>query len=285
MIRNRFLMHTYWLLAILGIILALEMNSKAAETRTIVAIIDTGLDLDDPRFKNVLCSEGHRDLTGVGMSDTMGHGTFVAGLIQRYAESEGKYCLLIVKYYLQYASGVQDTERMTKAVEYALKKGAKFINISSGGDAFQITEYDLMKDHPSTTFVVAAGNNHKDVESPKHEYYPAAYRLNNVIVVGSTNGESGEIADFSNYGSRVDVWENGVSLFSTEINWVCEHNRTGYLIDEHKKKLKLSGCCGYQSGTSFSTAVHTGKLIKSYVHEATKMGCQDHSCLVHKKYN
>jgi subtilisin family serine protease len=282
-------MHSYWLLAILGLILALEINSKAEETRTKIAIIDTGLDLDDYRFKNVLCSEGHKDLTGVGISDTIGHGTFVAGLVQRYAgkESEGKYCIVIIKYYLQWATGAMDANRMTQAIKHATEIGAKFINISSGGESFRMSEYDLIKDNPSSLFIVAAGNNSMNVETPGHEYYPAAYRLKNIVVVGSVRNDGTGVADFSNYGDKVDAWEPGVGVFSTEINWVCEHETKGMLdyAEESRKKLGLSGCCGYQSGTSFSTAIHTGKLVRQLVNEGAKMGCQDHSCSVRKKYN
>ena len=64
-----------------------------------IAIIDTGLDLSDPRFAGHICNKGHRNfiLDNDNTEDNNGHGTHIAGLIRSNA-GEGNYCFLIYKF-------------------------------------------------------------------------------------------------------------------------------------------------------------------------------------------
>lgn len=207
-----------------------------------VAIVDTGLDLSDSRFSSHLCALGHKDLTDKGLQDKIGHGTHVAGIIQKYAK-DANYCMLIYKYYLNEGDTRNNLYREIGAFYLAIQNGANIINFSSGGSNFNEEEYLIIKNNPKVLFVVAAGNDHQDLDKPGENYYPASYRLKNIISVGNLN-EDGTIANNSNYGSFLS-WELGTNIVSTI---PCKENV----------------CTQSMSGTSMATAVKTGKILKTY---------------------
>lgn len=213
--------------------------SAETDSRIKVAVIDTGLDLKDPRFKDVLCKTGHQDFTGTSLADTHGHGTHIAGIIAS-APFHEQFCLIIMKYYVESASGMQNMNRERAAVAAALILGARFVNISGGGDVADAVERMMMADNPNTTFIVAAGNNGEDYTN---KYYPAAYKLKNVIPVGNLdcdrNGK-GSPARTSNFGPGV-IWRCGMNIKST----------------------LPGGKRGWMSGTSQAAAVTTASILNA----------------------
>lgn len=207
-----------------------------------VAVIDTGLDLGDARFKDVLCKTGHRDYTGYGIKDTVGHGTHIAGLIKQYAGNAG-YCLIIYKWYDKNLRGSTLFNNELQAMFQAVSDGATIINFSGGGNSSPNNMESVVAGMaPQVTFVVAAGNEHRDAVT----YYPAHWALDNdnIVVVGGLD-VNGKISLTSNYGSIVKVWEQGEQVYST-----FPGNDYGYL-----------------KGTSPATAIHTGKLIKQRLYK------------------
>lgn len=212
-------------------------TSCSAETRPRVVIIDSGLDITDSRFRDVLCLDGHRDFTGEGIEDYIGHGTHVAGLIKKYATSSN-YCLMIVKYYSAKITDNWASRLSLLAFRHSFDYSPKMINYSSGGSNFDEFEYNLIRANPHTLVVAAAGNFGVKL-SPRLCYYPACYDLPNIIQVGSLDRQ-GNRSTMSNYGSIVEAMEVGEDVLSTLPN----------------------GQEGEMSGTSMAAAVHTGKLIK-----------------------
>lgn len=197
-----------------------------------VAIVDTGLDLTDPRFTPYLCKEGHRDFTGEGIKDINGHGTHIAGIAK---SNEKCYCLVILKYYTDRDSAELNLMHSIDAFEEAVKYD--IVNFSSSGSEPNDYEYQLIKSHPNTLFVVAAGNNKRNLDL--YPTYPGCYNLKNIILVGNKGSSS------SNYGNAVKAWEYGDDVLST-----LPHNRQGRL-----------------SGTSMAAAIHTHKLIEYFCRE------------------
>ena len=212
-----------------------------------IAVIDTGLDMSDSRF-NHLCKAGSRnfaqDKNGIihptDLFDNHGHGTHVAGLIEKYAGSTN-YCMMIYKYYSETATGAQNQKAMIKSIYEAIKNGAKIINISGGGPSFDTLEYFLIKLNPSVLFVVAAGNEGKNIDNSWSRYFPASYQLPNEIVVGAID-KNNRRAAFSNFGRNVSKWEVGTDVIST--------------LPGHKT--------GSMQGTSQATAIYSGKLVASH---------------------
>lgn len=226
-------------------ILSLILSSAYAEPMR-VAVIDTGLDLTDLRFSDVLCPSGHKDFTGTGLNDNHGHGTHVTGLIAKNAESLG-YCLVVLKFFDPKMSPKDGSYPLLQALRYAAYDlRVKIVNLSGGDQGFSESEYLTILEAPKTTFIVAAGNDNRDVAQDR--YSPAMYHLPNMVVVGSLKTDRTK-APTSNFGPLVDAWEVGEAVSSTLPGG-----------------LRL----GEMSGTSQATAVHTGKVIKALM----KKTCQ-----------
>jgi len=209
-------------------------SSKCQPLR--IAILDTGLNLKDSRFKH-LCPTGHKNFVkGETLDDVNNHGTFVAGLIEQYAK-KSNYCMLIYKYYQESAPGEVNQEREVEAIREAIDNHADIINLSGGGPTFDEDEALLIKYHPEITFVVAAGNDGLDLDVPGNYYYPASLFYGNIEVVGNIDSFGIRDPD-SNYGKRVENKEVGVMV--------------------HGRFIKGNG---YMSGTSMSAAIFSGKLV------------------------
>lgn len=236
----------------LALLMTMVVNVENHKHR--VAVIDTGLDLSDSRFKDVLCENGHYDFTSQGkMKDVHGHGSHIAGLIKQYAK-DSDYCLMIYKYYDENADGHTNTVNTVRALILAIKNGADIVNYSGGGPEFSEREFLLIKENPKVTFVVAAGN---DNENYNNKFYPAAYNLPNMIVVGCKDIHNVKCKS-SNYGNKVvgckDI--HGIKCKSS--------NHDHRVIWENGELIKSTlpeGKEGYLTGTSQSTAIRTGKLI------------------------
>ena len=203
-----------------------------------VAVIDTGLDLTDPRFTDHLCKTGHYNfVNGESINDVNGHGTFVAGLIEKYAGNTN-YCMVIYKYYNSQSSGIINMNREVQALQLAVKNKVRIVNFSGGGPSFSEQESLLIRFNPKTTFVVAAGNEGENLDLPGNTFYPASLFYSNEEIVGSIDS-NGEKAHTSNYGHMIKNKEIGEKVVS-------------YLPNDKT---------GTMSGTSFSTAIFTGKLV------------------------
>jgi subtilisin family serine protease len=210
-------------------VISLLLLSLSALAENKVVIIDTGLDLNDARFKPVLCSSGHKNESyDTHITDYHGHGTHIAGIIAQQAE-EADYCLVIVKYYSQ---SPKAANFITAALKYAVSlEDVKIINISAGGSDMDLDERDYILHNPNIIFNVAAGNNAKKLDPC--DYYPACYNFPNMNVIGN-------LAPSSNYGSIVRAVERGQNVFSTA----------------------PGGGYATHSGTSQATAIYTGKMVR-----------------------
>lgn len=195
------------------IILLLLSTSCLAETRDRVIILDTGLNLEDPRFKTLLCEDFPGvDFSGEGIKDINGHGTHVAGIIKQFAK-DSKYCFTIIKYYIEGRPGKENLKAIISSMKLINYLKPAFVNWSGGGETWNDEEFYYIKNTPNTKFIVAVGNNSVNLDE-KCNYYPACYKLPNIIRVGSLR-ENGKIADSSNFGKFVDAWEIGVNVWST----------------------------------------------------------------------
>lgn len=222
------------ILLLLTLFLVSSANAKTLK----IAVVDSGLDFTDTRLNSHLCPTGHKDFTGEGLTDTVGHGTAMASLIEQYA-MDGDYCLVIYKYYSSTVLGLINLSREVDALRYAAKNGVVLVNLSGGGPEFDEREFLAIRDNPNTLFVVSAGNDGKDLDISGNEYYPASYYLPNESIIGNISN-SYQRSSTSNYGTKVSMVEIGENVIVPSING-------GYTT---------------MSGTSISTAIFTGKLIR-----------------------
>jgi hypothetical protein len=222
----------------LVILTSLLIPSVCCAQQLRVAIIDSGLDINDGRFKDHLCKSGHTNLVShETLNDVNGHGTCVTSLVQEYAKGSD-YCLLIYKFYGKTSSYSETVKREVTAIQLAINNHANIINLSAGGATYSRQEHILIQKNPNITFVVASGNDGLDLDAGNNRFYPASLNESNIIAVGA-NRATEEIAKFSNYGSTVKNYEVGDRVSCAAIG---KGNR-------------------YLSGTSLSAAIFSGKLI------------------------
>jgi subtilisin family serine protease len=210
----------------------------------VVAVIDTGIDSKHPEISGKLWEKKNGNTTIYGWnfvsnaanpSDEHGHGTHVSGIISSISP---KVSLMPIKYYSESNSGIVNLKNTIQAIHYAIDQGAKIINYSGGGPEFSEEEYLAIKraESKGILIVAAAGNESQDTDKPEHAYYPAAYRVSNIISVAATDPNN-ELISSSNWGKkRVDLAAPGANIYSA----------------------LPGGNYGYMTGTSQATAFVTG---------------------------
>lgn len=202
------------------------------KSSTIVAVIDSGIDLKSPEFAGRLWVNpsasrrgkpvyGWNFVKGNGdVQDDYGHGTHVTGVIAASANNgQGvvgvDWNARIMPLKALGADGTGTMENSIAAIYFAVDHGARVINASWATDVPDLALYNALvyADSKGVVFVTAAGNESTNIDG--RPVYPAAYHLPNVIVVGAVDA-SGGLADFSNFGTQtVDVAAPGVSIYST----------------------------------------------------------------------
>ncbi|MGZ3768124.1 MAG: S8 family peptidase [Bdellovibrio sp.] len=205
------------------------------EKDIVVAIIDTGVDVNHPLIKDHLWTnpkeiKNGKDDDGNGyaddihgwnfisnnpdISDNHGHGTHIAGIILQKARSE-RVKFMILKYYDPFSSNENNLLSSVKAIRYAIKMKADIINYSGGGDSRSIMEEDAIRDAQKAgiLFIAAAGNEGRDTDISG--FYPAGYHLSNIISVTAMDSQKRLLAS-SNFGLHtVDVAAPGKNIYSS----------------------------------------------------------------------
>ncbi|UYL09543.1 S8 family serine peptidase [Bdellovibrio sp. SKB1291214] len=180
------------------------------------------------------------------LDDNHGHGTHIAGIIGAEA-GNGKgitgiapdVSLMVLKYYDPKVPNTDNLKNTVAAIKYAVKMGARVINYSGGGTEFSQEEHDAVQEAEKAgiLFVAAAGNERSN--SDQHHYYPADYKLSNIISVTAYD-PSVQVLNSSNYGvETVDIAAPGQNILS------CLPGNS----------------YGYMTGTSQATAFVTGAAV------------------------
>jgi|GEM_PF-1187221 len=202
---------------------------------TIVAVLDTGIDLSNPAFLGRIWVNpdtsgrdgykyafyGWNFIAGNNnVSDDNGHGTHVTGILAA-AGNTGvgiagvNWNTRIMPLKVLDSKGDGSTDAAVSAVYYAVNHGAKVINASWGGDGYSQAMLDALNyaNSKGVVFVTAAGNeaSNNDVTTT----YPASYRTPNELVVAAVD-KSGKLANYSNWGAKtVDLAAPGTDIYST----------------------------------------------------------------------
>ncbi|WP_372409995.1 type VII secretion-associated serine protease mycosin [Streptomyces luteireticuli] len=198
-----------------------------------VAVIDTGVDIDNPQLTRAVDRSAGLDLLprdknapeekGArtdGTTDPVGHGTKVAGIIAaRPRQGTGFVGLApeatIIPIRQNDEKGSGKTKTLAAAIRHAVKQHAQVINISQdttrallpGADLELAVEEALRAD---VVVVASAGNDGLDGKVKKT--YPAAYP--GVLAVAASD-RNNERASFSQAGDFVGVAAPGVEMVST----------------------------------------------------------------------
>ncbi|MDX3536657.1 type VII secretion-associated serine protease mycosin [Streptomyces sp. MB09-01] len=189
-----------------------------------VAVIDTGVDRVNPQLSGALDTGAGKDFVdpkgGDGTSDTVGHGTKVAGLIAaRPQEGTGFVGLApeatIIPIRQNDGQGKGNALSLSQAIDHAVSKGAQVINISQDTDAQLSADSELGKSVQkavAANVVVVASAGNDGMNGEKRKTYPAAFP--GVLAVGASD-RNNERAPFSQPGDFIGVAAPGVDMVST----------------------------------------------------------------------
>lgn len=236
----------------------------AGSGRTIVAVIDTGIDrthpdlaanlwtntaeipgngIDDDHDGYVDDVNGYNFVSNNGnVNDDNGHGTHVAGIIGAVGNNgigvtgvNWNVKIMALKF-LDY-SGRGSTSDALRALNYAVQMGATISNNSWTSPSYDSALEAGIRNAglAGHIYVAAAGNLGQNLDNNK--LYPASYPLDNVVTVAALDSNN-RLASWSNYGQTVDIAAPGVNIYST----------------------LPGGKYGTMSGTSMATPFVTGAM-------------------------
>ena len=192
-------------------------NKGSTGSGVVVAVIDTGVDLNHSEFKDRLTS-GYDFVEDDSVADDgNGHGTHVAGTIGGADDGLGitgvAHDAKIMPIRVLDDNGDGWTSDIIAGTRWAADNGADVINLSLGGGGYSQSMADTVAYASSLGAVVVMAAGNSGLASPD---YPAAYAVNNGIAVGAVN-QQGSMAGFSNRaGSTVInyVTAPGADIFS-----------------------------------------------------------------------
>jgi RHS repeat-associated protein len=214
--------------------------------KTIIAVIDTGVDTSHPDLAGNLWvnkqeSKGKQgedddgdgyvdDLAGWNfvndsnnVTDDHGHGTAMAGIIAAEGDNREGIAGVMWRASIMPLKALDNTGSGTisdvvEAIDFAATHGASVINCSFGTDGYSQALLDAINraSMSGALVVTSAGNEGRDLS--REPYYPASYTAGNLITVGATaNGD--QLAEFSNWGEgQVQIAAPGIDILTTYPN-------------------------------------------------------------------
>ena len=280
-----------------------------SKKRPVIAILDTGVDIEHPDLKdNIWTNEaevngaGGKDddkngffddihgydfvnNTGV-IGDRNGHGTHCAGIAAAVGNNGigitgANPDALIMPVQVMDKSGTGSVATIIKGIDYANANGADILSMSFGGYCYSSAEEDaLLKAFYNGKYLVAAaGNDNADIYASdlfcgiKH-MFPAAFSF--VMGVMSTD-KSGKLSSYSNYDSDgpyyADWAAEGSTIDEAQTYWNYDIAAPGSKI----MSTYLNGTYREMSGTSMSTPLVAGALsrllqCRTYSSQESAMG-------------
>jgi len=221
---------------------AQEAWGQSRGAGVIVAVLDTGIDVNHPQLAGRIAPGGVDVVDGDGdpsdvpdgidsdqdglVDEAVGHGTFVAGLVVSVAPDARILPVRILD-----SDGAGSAIDIARGVEMAVARGARVINMSLGMEIESEVLEEVIDEQSrdrGLVFVASAGN-----EGVDRRQYPAGQ--NEVMGVAATTPGDAR-AEFSNWGSWVSVSAPGEGLVS----------------------LLPAAAMGRWSGTSFASALASG---------------------------
>jgi subtilisin family serine protease len=216
-------------------------DTQRGDPSIVVAVVDTGIDLDHPDLVgNLVAGADFVDLKGVPPGagfhfegdvltpddvpeDEVGHGTHVAGTIAAVTDNGTDVAGVawtvglmpvrvlgrVVRDSDGFVSGTGTAVDIAAGIRHAVDHGASIINLSLGsyGDAF--VERDAIAYAVAANVLVVAAMGNDNTTNPM---FPAAYP--GVLAVGAI-GQDERRAPFSNTGPHIGVAGPGVDIRST----------------------------------------------------------------------
>jgi thermitase len=193
--------------------------AKKFGTGVKVAVIDSGIDTSHPAFagslapssewKDFIDNDGNPQEVGTATDVGYGHGTAVAGLILQVAPGATILPLRVLD-----KDGSGDLDDVIAAIDWAIQKGAKVINLSLGamseGPLYPMLTYAASR---NVLVVASAGNSaaYNGITFPARMSSWGGGIYTRLFGVGSVNS-SDVVSSFSNYGWALSGFAPGENL-------------------------------------------------------------------------
>lgn len=259
---------------------------KITKKRSVIAILDTGVDTEHPDLKDNIWTnekeaEGEEDTDDDGngfkddihgwdfvnntpkMRDNNGHGTHCAGIAAAVGGNGigivgANPDALIMPITVMQSDGTGDIATIIKGVDYASANGADVISMSLGGYFTSIAyEQALGKAYATSVLVAAAGNDGHFLDNPgEHCFlcsrglpmYPAAYAF--VLGVEASSNKDGVIASFSNLDNSGPIYSSygEEKLYNYELRAPGVDIMSTYPSGRYKKLNGTSMACPLVAG-------------------------------------
>jgi subtilisin family serine protease len=234
-------------------------------------VIDTGLDVNHPEFAGQVERVFDTSSGGADVTDIVGHGTFVSGLIGALDGNgrggkgvAGSTKLVVVRGSLDGSFTVSD---LISGIEFSIRRGVDVINLSLAGQGFTQTQARAFEAafFNDVLPVAAAGNN---AENGNPLEFPAAAIGGEQggrgigLSVAATKPDGG-VASFSNHNNFVSVAAPGASGGSCEFgvfSTLPSHSGTEWDRPDSCSRVFTDGSAryAYGEGTSFAAPIVSG---------------------------
>ena len=235
-------------------------SDTGAGTGVFVSVVDTGwwppaaTDPASPWLAGVTGDPETIDLTHI--HPYAGHGTFIAGVVRTQAPAAE----IRVEGFLPLGGAAYESEMVIQLGE-ALALSPDIISLSAGcptrGElpllSFEVFWEQRLSHQKGTVLVAAAGN-----DSHRLPFWPAAFPW--AVSVGAIDAD-GARADYSNFGSWVDVYALGTDLVNAYPTGTFFCHQPPNVGD----KREFAGLTKW-SGTSFSTPLVSGLIAARMSH-------------------
>lgn len=265
----------------------LQKQKPITDKRPVIAILDTGIDIEHPDLKdNIWTNEAELngaegedddangftdDLHGwdfvnqtARLGDWNGHGTHCAGIAAAVGNNKigitgANPDALIMPITVMQSDGTGDVATIIKGIDYAAANGADVISMSIGGYGYSLAEEQaLAKAYSTAVLVAAAGNDYKCIyahDCPvngKNKYqngpmFPAAF----TFVLGvEASKQDGSLASFSNFDEDGPVFSlyNEEQLYNYELRAPGARIMSTFPGGKYKVLSGTSMACPYVAG-------------------------------------
>ncbi len=219
----------------------------------LVAVVDTGVDLEHPALQGHLARASNGELLGLNLVspdhppfDENGHGTHIASVVLTNAGGNAQ----IMPAKVLRADGRGSASDIALGIRWSVDQGAQLISVSSGILFYRPELAEAVRyawDH--NALVIAAGGNHGE----EQVVYPAGNLY--ALGVGASTAEGG-VATFSNRGIHIRAMAPGVEVEAALPTYPVYATRYGFPLGH-----------GRMSGTSQAAAQVTGLAARMWAGE------------------
>lgn len=251
-----------------------KMTELKPDTRFVISIIDTGIDMKNETLKKQLCRNSGElgldkngndkatngiDDDGNGYADDIhgwsffdgsknlqdhhGHGTHIAGILHdelKRLKLESQVCFQILKYYDSDEPANNLLKASNDSFRYALENQSKLVNYSGGGYSYNKEEVQWIQKLAEKRVPVVAAMGNQRLNTDETPFFPASYTTENIFAIGAANTNQ-TMANFSNFGKkRFDFLAPGVLVESFGLN-----NSKAYLSGTSQATAKASALIAY----------------------------------------